>query len=234
MTEVPRAFVLDAPGRLSERAVEFLRRSARRVPFDRGLAGGRLSMEIERVYGRPREDFVRLLEGVQSRYGGLTYDSGFFQGPVQFSPVCEPEDAEDELEILYALETGSPAGGSVKADGQVEIGIDGAGVVEFPDLDTFIECDAMFDAAGRLPVEDRFYLDRSGLARAVSRLSEAADEDLQPVPIAGGAHCYWFQSPSLVAFVCGTWSELGGALSPFVQLWGESMSQLGRCRRLLA
>ncbi|MEU1604726.1 hypothetical protein [Micromonospora matsumotoense] len=127
---MPRTFILDAPGGLSERALEFLRRSARRVPFDRGLTGDRLSREIQRLQGRPCDEFVHLLESVQARYGGLAYTSGFFQGPVRFSPVCEPEEAEEELEILYAIETGSPAGASIKADGQVEIGVDGAGVLE--------------------------------------------------------------------------------------------------------
>ncbi len=51
-----------------------------------------------------------MLEFVQERYGGLTYTSGFFDSDVFFTPVCEPEDPTEELEILYAVQTGSPAG----------------------------------------------------------------------------------------------------------------------------
>ncbi|MEU1604725.1 hypothetical protein [Micromonospora matsumotoense] len=91
----------------------------------------------------------------------------------------------------------------------------------------------MFDVAGRLPVEDRFYLDRSGMAQAVSRLSGAAGGELHPVSVASGAHCHWFVGPSVLVFICGTWSELGAVMSPVVQLWGESTPRLESCRQLL-
>src|SRR5690349_2957106 len=131
MTNTGSGSVLESPGGLSERAIAFLRDKASRTSFDPGRVGDDLREDIRNAYGEPNEPIVLLLERLQTRFGGLTYESGFFQTNVTFSPVCEPDEADEELEILYAVETASPAGASVKSNGEVEVGIDDSGIIEF-------------------------------------------------------------------------------------------------------
>src|SRR5688572_22694300 len=110
-------FVFSNPGALSTRAQEFLRKHASRGPFDAGLGGDQLRGVIDEVYGRPNERMVSLLESVQARYGGLRYVSGFFDTEIVFTPVCEPEDSTEVLEISYAIETGGAPVACLSADG---------------------------------------------------------------------------------------------------------------------
>jgi hypothetical protein len=209
-------YVVTAPGTLSHRAVDFLQANSRRVGFDRGPTGDRLRRQIIAVYGEPKDRIVDLLDRLQARYGGLSYRSGFFETDVVFSPVCEPEDAEEELEILYAVQTGSPAGASVKVDGSVEIGLDGAGVVEFASLDTLIESDSMFFAAAHLPVREKRYLDNLPAAELVDRLRSDKSLGLAAVDNASGAHTVWFEGDSKVVFVSDVWQAMGALMPPFM------------------
>lgn len=91
-------YIVDSPEGLSARAVGFLRGSSRRVDVERGLTGRDLEREIVRVHGGSDGSMESLLHRLQERYAGLSYESGFFQTPVVFAPVCEPDDPHDELE----------------------------------------------------------------------------------------------------------------------------------------
>ena len=210
-------FILQSRGSLSERAFAFLRATASRAEFDPGLTGGDLRDEIFRVYGTYNDPIVLLLDNLQNRYGGLTYQSGFFDAVVTFSPVCEPEDPAEDLEVLYAVETGSPAGASIKPTGEVEVGVDGEGVIEFPSLDTLIECDSMFGTARKLPHFTQRSIDNSGLRRVTDRLNR----EFARVSEASGQHCSWFENSSGMVFVNGSWAALELGMSPTVSLWSR-------------
>jgi hypothetical protein len=227
-------FVLESPGELSGRAIAFLRDNARRTSFEQGLVGDELREEIRNVYGEGNEPIVALLERLQIRFGGLAYESGFFQANVEFAPVCEPDEADEELEILYAVETASPAGASVKSNGDVEVGIDGSGIIEFSSLDALIECDSMLDLMRRFSVESREYLNPSQVPHIVDVLHSDAASGLGFVPEASGKHCHWFDSDAIAVLVCGTWAELGSVMNPVLRIWSDSRDAIERVKRLIA
>jgi hypothetical protein len=214
-------FVLDSPGALSSRAQEFLRTRARRQSFDPGLVGDALRERIFDVYGRPNEKIVTLLDSIQRRYGGLTYQSGFFDAKVVYSPVCEPDDMDDDLEILYAVETGGPTGASVRADETVVVGLDQHELREFSSLDTVIECDSLFGLAGNLAISGSSNLKQGTTADAAARLRSEAPLGVREVSEARGMHTYWFSGQSSMVFISGLWSELGFGMPPLVKVWGS-------------
>lgn len=225
-------YILDDHENLSTWAVNFLRTRSRRVHVDRGLSGDDLGDRIVQVYGQRNEAAVDLLTRLQSRYAGLSYESGFFQSDVIFAPACEPEDPDEELEILCAVETGSPAGASVRLTGEVEVGLDGAGVLEFASLDVLIECDAMFAAAGSLALEWRRYVN-VGSIDEVLRLADGL-LNLRLVPRASGSHTFWFEGDSSMVFASSCWSELGLGMPPLLRAWADSENELQRISRILA
>lgn len=224
-------YIVDCPEGLSARAIRFLRSSSRRVDFERGLTGQILQREIVRVYGGPNGSTVSLLDRLQERYGGLSYESGFFQSYVTFAPICDPEDPNDELEILYAVETGSPAGASVKIDGQVEIGLDSAGYREFGDLDFLIECDAMFPVADALGEGVQLHLGSSSAWAAVDALRVDEALGLKLVPKACGRHSYWLESGSVMVYATDLWGLLGGAMPPLCRVWAADFATTERIAR---
>ncbi len=227
-------FVFTDPGGLTDRAQAFLKRHGRRVPFDAGLTGDVLRSVIAEVYGRPSERVVSLVEWAQQRYGGLSYPSGFFGAEVVFAPVCEPEDALQELEISDAISTGGPARASLSGDGTVYIGLDGTGVAEFPGLDSVIECDAMFLAASEMAATMTSFLHSTAQAIALAgRLSQADKLGLREVRAARGRHTFWFAGRSAMVYVGGAWSALRLGLPPTVQVWGASKASLDRVQQLL-
>ncbi|GAA4440237.1 hypothetical protein [Phytohabitans houttuyneae] len=226
-------YVAASSAGLSTRATEFIRARSHRARFDRGITGERLRDEIARVYGRPNDAIVDLLDALQSRYGGLTYESGFFQTVVRFAPVCEPEDALEELEILYAVVTGGPAGASVKANGGVEVGLDAAGVVEFASLDSLIECDALFATVEALGATTERYLDSESFETVLGSL--VADERLalRPVSEASGRRTHWLESESLMVYATNVWSALGLVMPPMIRAWAIDEDEIDRVDSLL-
>jgi hypothetical protein len=226
-------YVLKAPGTLSHRAIEFLRSNSRRVDFDRGYTGDRLRQRIVDVYGGPNDEIIDLLDRLQSRYGGLTYLSGFFESDVLFGPVCEPDDAEEDLEILYAVQTGSPVGASVKSDGSVEIGLDQEGVAEFVSLDALIECDSMFFNASSLPVSGKRYLERASIEVFLERLQADKSLDLVLVDEASGAHSVWLEGESKALFVSAVWGAMGLPMPPFMFVAAGSEDDIERIATVL-
>ncbi|MFI9642270.1 hypothetical protein ACIG87_19770 [Micromonospora sp. NPDC051925] len=162
---------------------------------------------------------VVLLDRLQERYGGLSYESGFFQSHVTFAPVCDPEDPNEELEILYAVETGSPVGASVKIDGQVEIGLDSAGFREFSNLDFLVECDAMFSAADSLGEGVQLHLGGSSARAAIDALRVDESLGLKLAPMACGYHSYWLVSGTTMIYATDVWGLLGGAMPPLLKIW---------------
>ncbi|QQQ74180.1 hypothetical protein IOD16_23535 [Saccharothrix sp. 6-C] len=128
-----RSFVLDDPGALSKRAIEFLGAHAEEYAYDVDLIGDALRSRLVEVFGPGKyDDIVSLVEHVQQRWGGLAYRSGLFDGPVTFSPMCDPEDADGPLEIEYAVESAGPAGASIGLDGGVLIGLRTGPCESFP------------------------------------------------------------------------------------------------------
>ncbi|WP_229399357.1 hypothetical protein [Micromonospora okii] len=193
-----------------------------------GLTGDALRAQIAATYGRSDEVIVGLLERLQSRYGGLSYLSGLFGSQVRFAPVCEPEDPTEELEILYAVETQSPAGASVKRTGEVELGMDGSGVVEFVGLDSLIECDAVFDVAGELPVKETAYLRHAAVDHVRAALLARPDLGLRPVPEASGQRSFWLQGEHTWVFLTSVWAELGSPLPPMLRVWSQDEGTASR------
>jgi len=218
----PGDFVIDAPEPLSSRAANFLRTKARRQSFERGLAGERLEAEIRKVYGKSNDSFVRRLGQLQARYGGLTYHSGFFDSEVRFNPQCEPDSPDEELEILYAVETGGPIGASVTLRGDVEVGLDELGTVEFSSLDNLIESDALHGEADLLAHSRRVYLEGADMPEVLNRLVADAGLNLRQVDEASSINCRWFEGDSVVVFACSTWARLGLGMNPFISIWGDS------------
>jgi hypothetical protein len=227
-------YVSEAPAELSGRALEFLRTKSQRVPVETGLTGDALRAEITRVYGTCDDRIVDLLSRLQSRYSGLSYESGFFQSQVTFAPVCEPDDPRDELEILYAVETASPAGASVKVTGEVEIGLDGTGAIEFASLDALIECDAMFASAEALGVETRNYLTDHSADEVLRRLTADEVLGLRTVPGVGGSRTAWFEGSTCMVFFTSFWSDLKLGFSPILRVWARSDSELQRFGRVIS
>jgi hypothetical protein len=223
-------FVLSSPGSLSTRALEFLRKHASRQPFDPGLGGDELRHVIGEVYGRPNERMVSLLESVQARYGGLAYPSGFFDTDVVFLPVCEPEDADAELEISYAVRCEGPASASLSADGTVFVGRDGNGVAEFASLDAVIECDAMFPLASHMAATMTSFLRSAAqVAQLAGRLRADGELGLREVREACGAHTFWFAGRSAMVYMCGAWS----GTPPLVKVWGATNDSLNAAQQLV-
>jgi hypothetical protein len=142
--------------------------------------------------------------------------------------------AGEELEILYAVETASPAGASVKSNGDVEVGIDGSGIIEFNSLDALIECDSMLDLMRRFSVESREYLNQSQVSHIVDVLHSDPASGLGFVPEASGKHCHWFDSDAIAVLVCGTWAELGSVMNPVLHIWSDSRDAIERVKRLIA
>lgn len=233
MSTMESRYIVDCPEGLSARAIDFLRSSSQRVYLERGLTGQNLQREIVRVYGGPNVFLESLLSRLQERYGGLSYVSGFFQSPVTFAPVCDPEDPSDELEIIYAVETGSPAGASVKIDGQVEIGLDSTGVVEFSELDSLIECDAMFSVANALGEGVQSYLGSISARAAVDAIRVDEKLGLKLVPEACSNHSYWLASGSAMIYASDVWSLLGGAMPPLFKVWTANISTAERITHIV-
>lgn len=209
-------FVLDAPGGLSSRARAFLAAGATRVEVDLGLTGEALRAEMARVYGDVDEVLLQTLEAAQARYAGLSYRSGFFDAIVKFAPSFEPDADDDELEILYAVDTGSVAGASLTKHGEVEVGVDAAGLLEFTSLDAVIESDALFAAAAARPMAKTLHIDAGSADPAAVA---AMFGDVAMVPEACGRRSWWFTGPSTEVFSCTVWHDLGLGLPPFVKVW---------------
>lgn len=233
VSAVGSRYIVDCPEGLSERAIRFLRSSSRRVDFERGLTGQSLQREIVRVYGGPNDLIGSLLDRLQERYGGLSYESGFFQSSVTFAPVCDPEDPDDELEILYAVETGSPAGASVKIDGQVEVGLDSAGIREFSNLDFLIESDAMFSVADTLGEGIQSHLANRSARAAVDALLVDEALGLELVPRACGNHSYWLENGSTMIYAADVWGLVGGAMPPLLKAWTTDNGAADRITRIV-
>ncbi|GAA2559991.1 hypothetical protein GCM10010435_34080 [Winogradskya consettensis] len=223
-------YILESPGALSARAVRFLRTASHRVPIDHGLTGERLRREIDRVHGRPDDDIVALLDRLQKRYSGLSYGSGFFQSKVTFSPVCEPEHPDEELEILYAVETGSIAGASVKPTGEVEIGIDALSTIEFRDLDTLIECDALYaEASGS---ERRSYFSPGPMEEVLNHLMSDPALGLHPAPEASGHHTHWLTGADTLVALEGAWATIDSR-APMIRSWPRHQQAASRLDAVL-
>jgi len=229
-------FITSDPGSLSIRAQRFLSRCASRRSYGRGLTGGELRKRIQDVYGRPFDNIVTLLDQVQTRYGGLTYRSGFFDSTVLFSPSCEPDDPSDQLEILYAIQTGGPTGASLYADGSVAIGLDQFEVREFPSLDSVIECDSMFDLVTNSEARQRYSFHvQTEFLDIISVLHSRGPFAVQEVREAAGERTRWFVGDSLWIYLTGAWSSLGlGVSSPVAKVWGSEPSIVDSVRELLS
>ncbi|WJK43716.1 hypothetical protein O7608_15670 [Solwaraspora sp. WMMA2056] len=234
MSAMLSAYIVDSPAGLSGRAVRFLRALSRRVDFERGLTGEILRREIVKIYGDSNDAIVDLLDRLQARYGGLSYASGFFQSDVIFAPSCDPGDVYEELEISYAVETGSPVGASVKIDGAVEVGLDYSGVREFGGLDRLIECDAMFSVADALGLEGQLYLN-SGTALMVIEMLRAEEVlGLEFVSEASGLHSYWLAGDSAMVYATDVWNLLNGGVPSFVKFWATGEDVRERIASLIA
>lgn len=227
-------FVFFSPGALSLRAQDFLRRHASRQPFDEGVVGDHLRKNIAEVYSRPNERIVALLAGVQARYGGLAYPSGFFDAEVVFTPMCEPEDALEQLEISYAIQTAGPARASLAADGTVFIGLDRHGVAEFAALDAVIECDSMFARAAEMAATMTSFLrSKTQVSVIADRIRADGTLGLREVAEACGAHTFWFTGRTMTIYICGAWSALRQAMPPRVTVWAVNDQGLDEAQRLI-
>lgn len=214
--EMSSGFIMDSPDGLSPRARAFLANNATRVKVNLELTGEALRSEMVRVIGGVDEVLLRTLSVAQARYAGLSYQSGFFDATVKFAPSFEPDAEDDELEILYAVDTGSVAGASLTKFGEVDIGVDALGFIEFRSLDTLIESDAMFATAAARPMARTVHLE--------GRLDEPAAvaamvQQMEMIPLASGNRTWWFTSPTADVFYCGIWHDLGLGLPPFVKVW---------------
>jgi hypothetical protein len=186
------------------------------------------------VYGAVDDGVVRLLDAVQERYSGLTYNSGFFDSTVIFSPVCEIESSDDEIEISYAVDTGGAAGAFLTRDGEVNIGLDNVGVVEFPNLDYLIECDSMFATCEQLPFSGTIHLHEVTDADSLDRVRRDIATELTPVPEATGSHSGWFHAHDVAVFYCTLWFQLGLAMPAFLRYWARGEDEGMLVERLAA
>ncbi|ROO61349.1 YD repeat-containing protein [Micromonospora sp. Llam0] len=234
MSATVSAYIVDSPAGLSGRAARFLRTLSRRVDFERGLTGEILRREIVKIYGDSNDAIVDLLDRLQARYGGLSYASGFFQSDVIFAPSCDPGDVDEELEISYAVETGSPVGASVKIDGAVEVGLDSSGVKEFGGLDCLIECDAMFSVADALGLEGQLYLNSGTALMAIEVLRAEEGLGLEIVSEASGLHSYWLAGDSAMVYATDVWNLLNGGVPSFAKFWATGEGVRERIASLIA
>jgi hypothetical protein len=227
------SFVINSPAGLSSRARRFLDLCASRESVDLGLVGDGLRTALMEVYGIVDDQIVQLLERVQSRYSGLTYPSGYFDSTITFSPVCEPDVAEQDLEILYAVETDGPVGASLSRVGEVRVGVDAIDVVEFPSLDALIECDSLFALAEELAFSRTVYLADETSTGLQMRLADEIAPASCEVPEASGVYSYWVTDDSFMLFYCSTWSELNLGLPPFAKLWSANADSIDRIANFL-
>ncbi|MCE6993290.1 hypothetical protein LZG04_00485 [Saccharothrix sp. S26] len=218
-------FILDDPGVLSERAIDFLGAHAEKKAYDVGLTGDALRRRLIDVFGPGQyDDVVSLVEHVQQRWGGLAYRSGLFDSPVIFSPMCDPEDADGPIEIDYAVASMSPAGASISLDGGVLIGFDDVSVREFSSLDSVIECDAMFaSVATSMPATEIFYdSSKSGDVDFVSRVRSSLGDSFDAISEASGENLEWFANEDSAVYACSTWSRMLLGLPAYVRIWATS------------
>ncbi|MFD6752077.1 hypothetical protein [Micromonospora gifhornensis] len=225
-------FVLDEPGGLSARAQRFLAAEAVRVVEDPGPSDAELRERMAELYGTVDEDFLVLLSSVQRRYLGLSYDSGYFDGRVTYSPTFDPEPGDTDLEILYAVSMQANVGASLTDKGQVKVGFDQYGLVEFDSLDDVIESDALFAASRQFPIRETF---GRNLAADAVRSSLTADSELglTEVPEAGGRYSHWFVGDNAALFYDSLWHELKFTDAPFITVWGADASVVARLERLI-
>lgn len=164
-----------------------------------------------------------MVESVQSRWGGLTYQSGLFDSAVVFSPVCDPEESDEPLEIDYAVESASPAGASVDLEGRVLIGFDAGSVREFVSLDSVIECDAMFSmVSSSMSESGMIYDSRDSAVDFTHRVLSCFAGSLEVVPEASGENLTWLIDDNLAVYACATWSKLGLGLPSYVKVWAKN------------
>ncbi len=226
-------FVLDSPGGLSARAQRFLAAEAVRVVEDPGPSDAELRERMAELYGTVDEDFLVLLRSVQRRYLGLSYDSGYFDGSrVTYSPTFDPEPGDTDLEILYAVSMEANVGASLTDKGQVEVGFDQWGLVEFDSLDNVIESDALFALSKRFQVSEVSF---RNLAADAVRSSLAADSELglTEVSEAGGRYSHWFVGDNAAVFYRSLWYELKFTDAPLIAVWGTDASVVARLERLI-
>lgn len=225
-------YIGDFPGILSNRAQAFIAMSSHRVSYDRQLAGEALRDAIRNVHGEIDYEIADLLAVVQGRYGGLTYESGYFGNTATYTPVCEPE-ADEELDILYAIQTGTSAGASLDPRGAVQIGWDERRTSEFSSLDQVIEWDANFDAAERMPIFRTFHMgNQIGVDRARALLSSKAIE-VSEVPLSSGRNTFWLSGPELLLSINSVWVELGLPMPPVVYVGATTEGLIDTVRDLL-
>jgi hypothetical protein len=156
-----------------------------------------------------------------------------FDAWVTFNPVCEPDDPQEDPEILYAVETGTPVGASIIRTGEVAIGWDDVEVLAFPNLDSIIESDALYAESAQMNV-----------VRTVSEpcefepdsFTESARQhgiSLRFVDEASGPWVHWFESDALRVFMCRLFSELVGTMPPYAVVFAHQNVEVDAIERLL-
>ncbi|GIF09833.1 hypothetical protein [Actinoplanes siamensis] len=192
----------------------FLARRATRVPYDRGLTGDEL---VSAAHGRADRSVVRLLDLVQSRYGGTRYASHFFDTDIQMIPTCEPEDAEP-LRIDYVVFTGSLAGAHIEGDGSFRIGLDENDTTDFATVDNLIECDARLEVLRDYPFVREFYSEALPAGDELLKALRNVVADVRLVDEASGRLTSVFAGSGLTVFVSRTWNVLGGMMAPMIKV----------------
>jgi hypothetical protein len=139
------------------------------------------------------------------------------------SPICWASCSRDSADFPT----------KVKATGKVEVGLDGAGILEFADLDALVECDAMFASAQAFAFEDRIQVDHQVIGEAAKRLQRLDSLNLELVSRASGANSFWLQGESLLVFGTDVWTRLGHVMPPVLRVWGSANEAVDRVRHAL-
>ena len=218
-------FIIDDPVGLSTLAAEFLRENGGRIEYDMGPSRQQLETDLAGLAGLGV--FLDFLEAIQERYGGLTYQSGYFREKIVFEPSCQPDlDPGEALEISYAVVTGTTTGASVDSSGTVIVGMSDE-VAEFRSLDQLVEFDGHYWFSRRLGIFEQIYV--GGAAASEQDLSSRLARvfpDIRLIDAASGNCSYTYLAPSLVVQVTTVWTKVGGIMPPIAYIGAGSRDDL--------
>ncbi|MDX3636499.1 hypothetical protein OG920_30625 [Streptomyces europaeiscabiei] len=227
-------YILNTPGRLTDRGRRFLAARARTVPFPTQDNPDDTEV-IARLAPFPEVDTTMTLAGLrqaQDRYGGLVYRTSAwsFQEEIRFEPWPYYEDSVDHgpLAEFVDHEVAHPYSVKLRSDGAVvyRFGVD---VAVFPDADALIEADALYwECESWIPVvEKKAGQSTAGVREAASRLSLIRE--------GSGNTEWWWESDGFRVHLWRTFAEL------FQQewldnwgLWARDEAGLRAAHRFLA
>ncbi|MFM9692358.1 hypothetical protein [Streptomyces europaeiscabiei] len=227
-------YILDSPGRLTDRGRRFLATRARTVPFPTQDNPDDTEV-IARLAPFPDVDTTMTLAGLrqaQDRYGGLVYRTSAwsFQEEIRFEPWPYYQGSVDHgpLSEFIDHEVAHPYSVKLRSDGAVvyRFGVD---VAVFAEADALIEADALYwECESWIPVvEPKVGQSTTGVREAASRLSLIRE--------GSGSTEWWWESDGFRVHLWRTFAEL------FQQerlvkwgLWARDEAGLRAAHRFLA